>query len=306
MATSIFLSVTSSFTVMQANQPPEAANAAPRPAALSDALLEELEQALAVLREYLLREGEGDETLALIRTVQGISGEGLEEALPFLARKGWFALSLNKPAGQAVQAVQKELEALFYQRDHDPLTGLANKRLFSTTLEREMQRSSRTKTELSLIMIDIDNFKQVNDQYGHVVGDEVLARLGDTLRHSVRPYDLAARIGGEEFCLILPGASSWKARTLGRRILETFRQEEFSAGDKRFNVTFSAGVVTTLCSIDCMTDTELLAKADAALYQAKRDGKNRIALSAHARELGETPSLVQAEEKRFLFFGGTE
>lgn len=291
---------------MQANQQPDTAATEHRPAALSAALVAELEQALAILRDYLLQEGEGNETLALVRTVQGISEAGLEEALPFLARKGWFAFSLNRPAGQAVQAVQKELEVLFYQRDHDPLTGIANRRLFDITLERELQRGSRTKTELSLVMIDIDNFKMINDQYGHVVGDEVLARLGEILRQSVRPYDLAARIGGEEFCLILPGASSWKARTLCRRILENFRKEEFSAGDKRFNITFSAGVATTLCSIECMAATELLAKADAALYQAKRDGKNRIALSALAREQGEAPSLVQAEEKRFLFFGGTE
>lgn len=279
--------------------------------AVPDDLLHELEHIVAVLRQQVLAEGKSEDTMAatmaIVRTFQGVTPEIWKKALPLLSGAGWLAFPLDKPAGQMVQALQKQLELLFYQRDHDPLTGLANRRLFDATLSREISRSTRTKTEVSIIMLDIDNFKMINDLHGHAMGDEVLRRLGALLQTSVRPYDLAARIGGEEFCLIMPGASSWKARTLANRILDEFREEEFAAsGGERFNVTFSAGVATSLCHLDCLTPEELFSRADSAMYQAKHDGKNRVSASAPSMGLVDSPSLVQAEEKQFLYFGGNE
>lgn len=284
---------------------PEAEPAASFHEVLPEGLVEELEKTLSFLRAHLPREESEEDSVALIRIVRGMSEDALKNALPFLARQGWFALSLDKPAGQTVLALQRVLESLLFQRDHDFLTGLANRRLFDATLEREVQRGCRTRTELSLIALDIDDFKRVNDTHGHAVGDDVLKQLGHILGHSARPYDLAARIGGEEFCLILPGASAWKACSMGRRILELFSGEEFLApGEARFTVTFSAGVATMLCHEGGLTPAELLRRADMALYQAKREGKNRVVAFSVDKDIHETAcTLVLAEEKRFLVFG---
>jgi diguanylate cyclase (GGDEF)-like protein len=134
----------------------------------------------------------------------------------------------------------------------------------------------------------------------------VLIRLSGLLAGSLRSYDMAARIGGEEFCLILPGASSWRAQILTRRILTAFRAELFAApsGDS-FSVTFSAGIATLSSHGDHANAQELLSLADKGLYQAKSEGKNRIAVFRPSRPISENPALVRSVEKQFLFTGGT-
>nr|BAD98503.1 hypothetical protein [Desulfovibrio vulgaris] [Nitratidesulfovibrio vulgaris str. 'Miyazaki F'] len=111
----------------------------------------------------------------------------------------WFAIDLDKSTNFNLRELQKAVEELTHQRDHDPLTGLMNRRAFLRQVELELQRVHRGGAELCLAMLDLDDFKRVNDTWGHACGDLVLRRMADLLRDATRAYDVAARIGGEEF-----------------------------------------------------------------------------------------------------------
>ena len=267
-------------------------------------LLHDLEQVLALVQEAISLREQPNSFLALVRLVEGLSLEEWQRVSARVDNTSWLALPIKNSALSSLLAMQETLEELFYQRDHDTLTGLANRRFFDQHLEMELQRSLRTKTDLSLVILDLDNFKNVNDSYGHQTGDEVLVALGKVLKHALRPYDIAARIGGEEFCLVLPGASLWRARNLAQRILEQFRLESFSAPDgTRFHTSFSAGVATTFFHANTINAQALLALADSAMYQAKANGKNCVVISKPCIETAENPALVREAEKQFLFNG---
>ncbi len=264
----------------------------------------DLELVLQSLRQRIAQQRDPGRYLALVRLVEGLSLDEWQKIAAGLDQQGWLALPLDVADGLPLQALQETLENLAYQRDHDTLTGLANRRAFDRHLNLEMQRSIRTQTDLSLLMLDIDNFKQINDTYGHPVGDQVLIRLAGLLKRSVRAYDLAARVGGEEFCVILPGASAWRAQILGKRILEKFRAEMFTTPEgASFSATFSAGTATAACHLDSMGCEELFTQADNAMYLAKREGKNRVATVKSNRLITENPALVKPDEKLFLFTG---
>ena len=267
-------------------------------------LSKELEQVLQTLRSRIAAQSDPGSSFALVRLVKGLRVEDWQAIATEISDRGWLALPLDEADGTRLQGIQETLEELAYQRDHDILTGLANRRLFDSHLEAEIQRADRTQADLSLVMLDIDNFKAVNDNYGHQVGDQVLARLGSLLARSLRTYDVAARIGGEEFCLILPGASAWRAKNLANRILGAFRNEKFTTHEGAvFSVTFSAGVATAPAGSKGTSSQELVAQADSALYFAKREGKNRIATIKPHRTPTENSALVRPAEKQFLFTG---
>ena len=158
----------------------------------------------------------------------------------------------------------------------DGLTGVANRRTFDETLAREVARAARTGEALSLVLIDVDHFKKVNDVHGHQVGDEVLRHVGRVLVDGARLADLPARYGGEEFAVILPGASSGDALMIAERL----RAAIASGGP--VSVTASAGVATVVAGR--VTPDELVATADRALYAAKRAGRDR-AVAASAAHL---------------------
>ncbi len=149
----------------------------------------------------------------------------------------------------------------------DPLTGLLNRRGFQERMDLELARSRREDTPLSAIAIDIDHFKLVNDDHGHDVGDRVLTWLGETIREQVRGIDVAARLGGEEFLIVMPGAGADAAFAAAERIRRTV-----AAGGGETAITISAGVASQDAPVDRAT---LLAAADDALYDAKRSGRNR-------------------------------
>ena len=154
----------------------------------------------------------------------------------------------------------------------DHLTGLANRRRFERQLEREVSRTLRYGHPFSLLMIDIDNFKSINDTHGHEAGDEVLKRLARCLQEGTRGIDLAARIGGEEFGVILTETELAGGLELAERLRLAIKAMEIP---KVGVVTASLGVAE--CPSAAQTARELLASADAALYEAKRQGRDQVA-----------------------------
>jgi two-component system cell cycle response regulator len=159
----------------------------------------------------------------------------------------------------------------------DALTGLANRRAAEQALAGEIARSLRFGPPLSLLIADLDDFKSVNDRFGHPVGDLALREFADVLATSAREIDIAGRWGGEEFCLILPGTDATGAAKVAERVRETLAQRTLVAGDgTTFRVTASFGVAS---HPPISTAEELIAAADTALYEAKRNGKNRVAIA---------------------------
>ena len=160
----------------------------------------------------------------------------------------------------------------------DGLTGLANRRCFDDTLRAEWARATRQAQPLSLLMVDVDNFKAYNDAYGHLGGDDCLKRIAVAVSSEMRANDLVARYGGEEFAVILPNQSLKGAAIVAERIrcrVEQMRVPHGTAPAR--NVTVSIGAATAIASTDADAK-QLVAIADAALYRAKHMGRNRISL----------------------------
>lgn len=156
----------------------------------------------------------------------------------------------------------------------DPLTGLANRRSFMDRLEISLQQGRRTKMPLGLIMIDLDHFKIVNDTCGHQGGDQVLREVAGLLGSQMRPYDLAARFGGEEFALILPETDLVGCCGVAERLRDEVARHSFRPPAAEVKMTASFGVAT-LGGSECTTES-LIRRADAALYRAKNLGRNRV------------------------------
>jgi diguanylate cyclase (GGDEF)-like protein len=160
----------------------------------------------------------------------------------------------------------------------DSLTGLANRRLCTAALEKELARAQRFDEPLTLVLADIDDFKRINDRWGHPTGDEVLKAFARRLQESVREIDLAGRWGGEEFALLLPGTDLEGGRQLAERIREHVRDQRLTAPDGTpIGVSASFGVASFPF---VPGQGQLVAAADAALYEAKRSGKDRVVVSA--------------------------
>jgi len=157
----------------------------------------------------------------------------------------------------------------------DPLTGLYNVRYFFSALNHEIERSKRYKDEFSLLIFDIDDFKRINDTYGHQTGDDVLRELSGIMLQSSRKTDIVFRYGGEEFVLILPRTGKEEALRIAERICEMIRKSLFNPGNgNEITITVSGGVATF--KEDGSTAKELLYGADMALYTAKARGKDRV------------------------------
>jgi len=153
----------------------------------------------------------------------------------------------------------------------DHLTGLANRRRFERQLEREVNRSLRLGHAFSLLMLDIDNFKRVNDNFGHNVGDEVIRRLGKVLREETRGIDLAARIGGEEFAVLLVETELERGLEVAERLRLAIKNMDVASAGM---ITASFGVAE--CPSGAETATDILKTADRLLYEAKRSGRDQV------------------------------
>jgi diguanylate cyclase (GGDEF)-like protein len=159
----------------------------------------------------------------------------------------------------------------------DPLTGLLNRRAFLDESARNKRRRRGQRDRLAVLVLDLDDFKQVNDRHGHEAGDLVLQNFADTARRVTRAGDLLFRMGGEEFCFVLPGASISEAGAVAERIRTRFEQSFVAHGDERVGTTVSIGIASSeLTSHDF---EQLLAAGDAAVYEAKARGRNRTVVA---------------------------
>jgi len=177
----------------------------------------------------------------------------------------------RKLAEEALGKAKQRAEALAHK---DELTGLNNRRAFFEQGHRAFRRSERYNHPVSVIMIDIDHFKMINDNYGHTFGDKVLKKLAEPLQSAVRDIDIVARMGGEEFAIMLPETGLDEAANLAERLRTDIENISISAEDREIRVTASFGVVT--CKEDDKNIETLLTKADDALYVAKKKGRNQV------------------------------
>ena len=176
---------------------------------------------------------------------------------------------------QAQDALLKSQALLREQSVRDHLTGLFNRRYMEETLERELLRAARKKVSLGMIMLDVDDFKQFNDTWGHAAGDEILRELGLFLLRQVRGEDIACRYGGDEFILILPDASRDVTRQRAQFVGESAQMFHLQfEGQNLAAVTLSLGVA--IFPEDGLTSTTILRAVDAALYRAKHNGRGRV------------------------------
>ena len=171
----------------------------------------------------------------------------------------------------------------------DPLTGLANRRAFMERAQRLFERNGGADAPVSLLAFDLDSFKRVNDAFGHPTGDDVLRIFANVLSKALRPADIAARIGGEEFAAALPDCGVEAALAIARRICNAFQNDARFVNGQRVVATVSVGVAVAAAPASSLADT--LASADRALYQAKDLGRNRVVL-AHAGSHDSDPSAV--------------
>ena len=190
--------------------------------------------------------------------------------------------------GQRMVELQMELfeakKALAHEAMHDHLTGILNRRAILDNFDRELKRSIRKNSKMSIGLCDIDHFKQINDTYGHQVGDDVLCGVARAIQDSLRKYDLVGRYGGEEFLVVAPGSTGSAGEGLYERLRAMISSFRTTTRSGEVGITVSVGVagVESGISVDA-----ILAAADAALYQAKAEGRNRVCYADADRRVGD-------------------
>jgi diguanylate cyclase (GGDEF)-like protein len=202
-----------------------------------------------------------------------------------LTAANWFLIALFLPAVTLLQRSQRHAQLENASRI-DAKTGLLNAATWQREARVEVSRAARTRTPLAVAMLDIDHFKRVNDTYGHLAGDAVLAALSATLRALLREYDVIGRFGGEEFSILLPHTDMDSAQQITERLRTKLAEITVAANhgtgpEVPLQVTVSIGVATLETSRRDLDD--LIAAADAALYRAKAQGRNQVCLSSESR-----------------------
>ncbi|WP_449065667.1 diguanylate cyclase [Planomonospora algeriensis] len=197
----------------------------------------------------------------------------LEQANARLRRQQDELEQANARLRDQLRTIELLRTDLAEQAARDALTGLHNRRHLMDVLQREVSPAAGNGGRLSLALLDVDHFKQVNDRYGHRVGDDVLVRFAQLLSDGVRRDGTAARYGGEEFVLVFPGVDAEQARSRVEALLRRVAAEPVHSGGHTLRVTFSAGVAALSPG---QSPDDLLQAADGALYAAKRGGRNRV------------------------------
>ncbi len=208
------------------------------------------------------------DVVGVISVTDAEEGQFSRHALRSLrAIAGVASLALDRSNALKEAAAHARLAAI------DPLTGLFNRRYFISRLHEEVERARRQASDLSVLILDVDNFKALNDRFGHSVGDAELRIAGDVLRRSVRSFDVCARWGGDEFAILMPGSVPESARQIAERIRSGVEAAQPTARwVDDLKVTVSVGLATHSGG----TAEDLIERADQALYSAKRAGKNRV------------------------------
>jgi two-component system, cell cycle response regulator len=173
-------------------------------------------------------------------------------------------------------------EQLVTQATHDSLTGLLNRKAILEVLEKEAGRALRNKSQLAIIMADIDHFKRVNDTHGHMAGDAVLREVGRKMRGLLRSYDSVGRYGGEEFLIVVPDCGSIEASNLAERVRNCVMETAIATPGCQIPITLSFGVADTSAG---QKPEDMLRAADMTLYVAKKGGRNRVEMCSEVKTL---------------------
>jgi diguanylate cyclase len=216
-----------------------------------------------------------DEASGLLTSNETQSKETLAEivveVIGDIVRSNQSLKSKLDTAEHRLQAQATQIEAHISRALTDPLTGLPNRRDFSERLEERMSAWNRRREVFSMLLVDVDHFKKLNDKHGHLAGDQVLAAMGRVLRSSVRREDAVARYGGEEFAVVLPSTSLDDATKVAQKVREAVARVKIEHNGRQLTITASAG----LAAIQANESAEsLIHRADAALYAAKGAGRN--------------------------------
>ena len=172
---------------------------------------------------------------------------------------------------ELMSMMEESVSLLYDEATHDEKTGLYNNKFFETILDMEIEKAKRGQQKLSLFMVDIDFFKKINDTYGHMKADELLAKLAKVLQKQVRKSDIVARFGGEEFLVLLPETNLEKAKKFTARLRRAINSDKIF---KKYNLTVSGGITQFREKGD--SKKKLKERVDKALYQAKETGRNKF------------------------------
>jgi diguanylate cyclase (GGDEF)-like protein len=267
------------------------------------AMAEDLAAFDLILTDYNLPDGTGMDLLEEVRRVCAtpvilVTSENVGRVATEAVRKGaidyvvksndFSSIPLVVEKNLTVAKIMRENESLREELERknklleelaatDPLTGLYNRRHFGRVHEQLFAEAARYQADLACVMIDLDEYKPINDTYGHAVGDRLLVEIGRVISSHMRRMDVAARYGGDEFVLLLPRAGTTEAASVIERVREQFRNSSAMILNRKEGVTISAGIAS-LRSGSAANPDQLLAQADAMLYQAKDGGRNRSVL----------------------------
>ena len=213
-----------------------------------------------------------------ISAIIGMLNQALIETRQLRRREDELAAAQRKvaEAERSIETMRNELEQVKAMLHQDPLTGTLNRRGIDDAFRQEASRCDRHGAHLCVAIIDLDNFKNLNDSLGHQAGDRALTHVAGVVRNTLRPSDRVGRFGGEEFLILLPDTGLNESAAVMARIKRELAAQPLAEKDLNVKITFSGGVAERA---EREPLEQLLSRADAALYRAKRAGKNRITLS---------------------------